>query len=173
MHTNKMDIKTVAEFKHHFDQVIFEPLNRLISTPDYLIGFIFISCAIDYLSGFWWGADTRGHVKKAYTGFIKQYFPFGKYDETDIYESLRNGLVHLFTIKGKRYALVQGHSESHLKMDGENNLILNASNFVDDLYFAKERYFEEAEANSILKEKLFVRLNRDGFLIWRDLQENN
>ena len=39
---NKMDIKTVPGFKFHFDQVIFGPLDRLVSNQDYLIGFIFI-----------------------------------------------------------------------------------------------------------------------------------
>src|SRR3972149_9846502 len=83
-------------FKPHFINWVIDPINRLVVSDDALIGFIFMSCAIDYLASFWWGKDTTGNVKKAYTGFIDKYFSPGKYDSLGLYESLRNGLVHLF-----------------------------------------------------------------------------
>jgi len=40
-----------------------------------LIGFVFMSCCIDYLSGFWWGDNREiGMVRQAYVGFINEYF---------------------------------------------------------------------------------------------------
>src|ERR1039458_7754454 len=63
-------------FRPHFDDWVFGPIDRLVHAQDALIGFIFMACAIDYLAGFWRGKST----KKAYTDFIDQYFPHGRYD---------------------------------------------------------------------------------------------
>jgi len=54
-------------FRPHFNDWIFGPINRLVISQDALIGFIFMACSIDYLTGFWWGQSSQGHVKEAYT----------------------------------------------------------------------------------------------------------
>jgi len=143
--------------------MIFEPINRLVYSQDALIGFIFMACVIDYLSGFWRGKSTKKEVKPSYTGFIKRYFPKDKYDEEGLYDSLRNGLVHMFTIKNKKYALVHNHSELHLKKKS-GQLILNAGDFFKDLKIATEQYFNDIEITTELLDKLVERFTRDGFL---------
>ena len=152
------------EFRPHFEKWVFGPIDRLVSSPDALIGFIFMTCAIDYLAGFYWGIDTKKENKKAYREFIDIYFETNKYDSKGLYDSLRNGLVHLFTIKGRKYTLTQARAELHLQTDSVGQIILNAESFRDDLVVARNKYFNDVEGNSELMDKLRERINRDGFL---------
>ena len=151
-------------FRPHFDDWVFGPIDRLVHSRDALIGFIFMTCAIDYLAGFWWGKSARGKVREAYKGFIDEYFPTGQYDADGIYESLRSGLVHMFTIQNKKYALTHNNPEHHLKVGPENQILLNAGNFRDDLHTAKERYFDDVEKRPDLLDRFLKRYQRDGFL---------
>lgn len=163
-------IEWLREFRSHFDGWVFHPINRLVSSHDALVGFIFMACAMDYLAGFWWGKSTEGEVKKAYTGFIDEYFPKGRYDANGLYDSLRNGLVHMFTIKKKKYALIHEHPKLHLKADRTGHIILNAGDFRDDLTTAKERYFDDVEAKTDLLDKMIERFVRDSFMGAADLE---
>ena len=151
-------------FRPHFDEWVIGPINRLVHTQDPLIGFILMACAIDYLAGFWWGKNTKGQVEDAYTGFVNEYFPKGRYDAGGLYDSLRNGLVHMFTIKNKKYALTHNNPSFHLKIDRNGQTILNAGDFRDDLLVAKECYFDDVEAKPGLLDRVLDRYNRDGFL---------
>jgi hypothetical protein len=156
-------------FRPHFDQWVFDPINRLVPSQDALIGFILMSCAIDYLAGFLYGKSTKGHVQSAYTDFIIKYFP-PSYKPDDLYDSLRNGLVHMFTIKDKYYYLTHNHPELHLKQysgTGSPQIILNAESFRDDLSAAKDKYFDEVETRLDLDllDHVVDRYTRDGFLV--------
>jgi hypothetical protein len=157
-------------FRPHFDEWIFGPINRLVHSQDALSGFILMTCAIDYLSGFWWGENTEGKNKKVYIGFIDEYFPPRRYDSNALYDSLRNGLVHMFTIKGMKYTLIHNHPALHLSLDQSGQIILNAADFRDDLVSAKQRYFAEVEVNPKLMDKLLKRYQRDGFMDIGELQ---
>lgn len=152
------------QFRPHFNAWVLGPIDRLVPSQDALVGFILMACAIDYLAGFWWGKDTKGKVQLAYTGFIDEYFPKGRYDAKGLFDSLRNGLVHMFTIKNKKYALTHNKPGIHLKNDTAGRIILNAADFRNDLVTAKDKYFDEVETNPDLLDKLSDRLNRDGFL---------
>jgi len=152
------------QFRSHFNEWVFGPIDRLICSRDALIGFIFMTCAIDYLAGFLFGESTEGHVKKAFTGFIDKHFLPGIYDADELYDSLRNGLVHMFTIKNKTYALIHNHPEVHLKNSLAGKIILNASNFRDDLVSAANRYFNDVETKLDFLDKWHTRFDRDGFL---------
>jgi len=158
------------EFQAHFNEWVFGPIDRLVTSQDALIGFIVMACAIDYLAGFWWGRDTKRNVKLAYTGFIDAYFPKGRHDARGLFDSLRNGLVHMFTIKNKKYALIHNMPDMHLKNDTAGRIILNAADFRDDLVAARDKYFDEVETNSDLLDKLWDRFNRDGFLVSGSVQ---
>jgi len=151
-------------FRPHFNEWVFDPIDRLVPSQDALIGFIFMACAIDYLAGFWWGKSTKNQGKAAYTGFINSYFPPGRYDAEGLYDSLRNGLVHMFTIKNKKYTLTHNNPHLHLKRDPYGQVILNAEDFRNELVGAKERYFDEVEARSDLLDKVLDRYARDSFL---------
>jgi hypothetical protein len=152
------------EFRPHFDDWVFGPVERLvISEP--LIAFIFMACVIDYLAGFWWGKSTKNYVHDAYVGFIDEYFPKGRYNSEDLYNSLRNGLVHMFTIKDMKYALTHDHPELNLLVTSSGHTLLNAMDFKNDLIAAKLKYFDEVEADEVFMGKLKDRYNRDGFML--------
>ena len=151
-------------FRPHFDDWVFGPIDRLVHAQDALIGFIFMACAVDYLAGFWLGKSTKRNVEKVYVDFINQYFPEGRYDAKGLYDSLRNGLVHMFTIKNKEYALTHNNPHLHLKVDANGQMVLNAGDLRDDLHAAKERYFNDVEASADLLDRLRERYNREGFL---------
>ncbi len=156
-------------FRPHFEEWVMGPINRLVSSDDALVSFVLMSCAIDYLSSFWYGESTQGKVGKVYPDFIETYFPGGRYDSGGLYDSLRNGLVHLFTIKGKRYILTHNRPDLHLKANKGGQIILNAGDFRDDLVLAKDKYFNEVEADPDLLAKLMKRFTRDGFLGPQDI----
>jgi hypothetical protein len=151
-------------FRPHFDSWVFGPVDRLVHSQDALVGFIMMACVIDYLAGFWWGGSTKNAVKRAYIGFIDRYFPKDRYIPEHLYDSLRNGLVHLFTIKGKRYALVHNQPNLHLREDTTRHIILNAADFRDDLRAAKDKYFDEVESTPAVLDKLLEQYFREGFL---------
>ena len=152
------------KFRPNFNEMVMDPINRLVPSRDALIGFIFMSCAIDYLAGFWWGESTKRKVGPTFTKFIDTYFVPNRYDSKDLYDSLRNGLVHMFTIKDKKYGLVHNKTMLHLKTSTDGHIMLNAEDFRDDLIVAKELYFRDVETDSIYMNRLKDRHSRDGFL---------
>lgn len=159
------DVKWFKDiFRPHFDKWVMEPIDRLVISQDALIGFIFMSCAIDYLASFLWGSSRSGQIGTSYKKFIDDYFPKDRYDAQGLYDSLRCGLVHMFTIKDKKYSLTHNHPELHLKTDSTGKTTLNAGNFRDDLVAAKNKYFDEVEKRADLLEKVTLRFIRDGFL---------
>jgi hypothetical protein len=159
------------DFRPHFNYLVLDPIRRFpLKMDDMLIGFVFMSCSIDYLSGFWWGENRElGMVRQAYVGFIHEYFrPRGLYNAKGIYDSLRNGLVHLFTIKNKIYELTFEEPQRHLTVSHNDLMVLNAGSFRNDLIDAANRYFDEVEKNPQLLDKAFQRYERDGFVSWID-----
>jgi hypothetical protein len=159
------------DFRPHFNIWVIDPIKNFPITREFmLIGFVFMSCCIDYLSGFWWGESRElGMSRQAYVGFINEYFqPRGRYNAKGIYDSLRNGLVHLFTIKNKMYELTFNEPARHLTVSHNNFIVLNASNFRDDLIHAANRYFSDVKQNPQLLDKAFQRYERDGFVTWVD-----
>lgn len=147
-------------FRPHFEEWVFSRIDRLINTEP-LIGFIFMSCVIDYLSGFMIGGESTGI---SYTDFIKKYFPPGKYNSKELYKSLRCGLVHSFTINGRKYVLTDGHPERHLKKTTDGQVILNASDFRDALFKAANDYFDAVITTPSLLINHINRYNDLGFL---------
>ena len=161
----------LRDFQPHFNSLVIDPIKRFpLKIDDMLIGFVFMSCCIDYLSGFWWG-DSReiGMSRQAYVGFINEYFrPRGRYNAKGLYDSLRNGLVHLFTIKDRLYELTFDEPERHLSVSHNDFIVLNAGSFREDLINAANRYFNDVKKNSLLLDKAFQRYERDGFVRWID-----
>ena len=160
-----------ADFRPHFNYLVLDPIRKFpLKLDDMLICFVFMSCSIDYLSGFWWG-DTRemGMVRQAYVGFINEYFrPRGLYNAKGIYDSLRNGLVHLFTIKNSIYELTFDEPQRHLTISHNGFIVLDAGSFRNDLINAASLYFDELKKNPQLLDKAFQRYERDGFIHWID-----
>jgi hypothetical protein len=157
--TNDLDW-FIKDFKPHFRKSIYQAIDRLVANEP-LIGFIFMSCVIDYLTGFMEGADPSG---KTYKLFIREHFPPRKYNSRALYQCLRCGLVHSFTINNNRYVLNSGHPEQHLKKTKNGLTILNASDFRDDLIKAANKYFDYVESDPPSLLKLVQRYKEVGFM---------
>jgi len=153
-----------GSFPSHFAEWVFGPIERLMRGDDALVSFILMSCAIDYLAGFWWGRSTKRESAEAYTAFVRTYFPSNRYDPDGVYDSLRNGLVHMFTIKDRRYALTHNRPDLHLVKDRKNQVVLNASDFYSDLKAAANMYFNDVATTPDLLDKAYERYSSDGFL---------
>ncbi len=153
-----------SEFRPHFDEWVIAPAARMIAIKEGMPTFVWLACAIDWLAGFWYGKPTNNRVREAYTGFIKLYFPPHQYDADGLYDSLRNGLVHMYTIKYGRYALTHQHPEMHLRPNQEGYQLLNLEDFFQDVVLAKNNYFDAVEADVELLEWAIERIARDGFL---------
>lgn len=155
------------EFRPHFDEWVVETARRMVNAGDdigvAMPAFIWLTCGIDWLAGFWWGTSTRNHVKQAYTGFVKTYFS-SVYNAEDLYDSLRNGIVHSFTIKNHRYALKHRQPEMHLRPNAQGFELINLENFFQDWQDAKNKFFDDVEQKPDLLDRVYERYVRDGFL---------
>ena len=159
------------DFRPHFDSLVLNPIKKFpLQKDDMLVAFVFMSCSIDYLAGFWWGENREtGMARQAYVGFINEYFlPRGRYNAKGLYDSLRNGLVHLFTIKDKMYELTFDEPQRHLTTSHHGYMVLDAGSFRADLLAAETRYLDEVETSPPLLDKAFQRYARDGFVRWVD-----
>ena len=156
-----------TDFRPHFDEWVGGTADRMVKASDdvgvAMPAFIWLTCSIDWLAELWWGKSTRGNVRKAYTGFLKTYFSTA-YNPDYLYDSLRNGLVHSFTIKSGHYALKHRAPEIHLRANSQGYVLLNLENFYQDWLDAKNRFFNDIENNSDMLTRAYERVTRDGFL---------
>ena len=131
-----------------------------------ILGFIIISCGIDLLAGYWKGGETKG---RDYKDFLKQDIDFPKkYEPEGIYNSLRCGLVHNFTIHGGIYALTWGHPEYHLKRTQTGQQFINLEDFYQDFRKLMENLFDQIKTDASLQKKFIKRHKKLGILVQRD-----
>jgi hypothetical protein len=107
--------------------------------------FILCSCFIDHLSGFRYNSNS---VKRRYQDFVNEYLP--NYDPKELYEDLRNKLVHNYSI-GQYYGLTRKSPKYHLQIqDGKK--ILNLENFILDLKAALENFILELKSDNQIRQ---------------------
>ena len=143
--------------EHNFDKWIFGGIEALSKSKGVRLTFVIITCAIDYLASFNYGGDTTGHVREAYIDFLNEYEWFTeKYVPEDIYDSLRCGLVHNFTIHGGKFTLTHNHPELHLTTR-KGQTVLNYEDFYCDFKRLKEDYFKKVKNPKNGKSANFMR----------------
>lgn len=151
-------------FRPHFDEWVVDTAQRMVNAGDdvgvAMPAFIWLACGIDWLAGF--RSEENSSNTKSYTGFVGEYFP-QTYNPNKLYDSLRNGLIHSFTIKKSHYALIHRHPELHLAFNGQSE-ILNLENFFKDWVDAKNKFFEDIEQNADKLDRAYQRHESDGFL---------
>lgn len=160
------------KFRPYFDRSVIDTGQRLLHKHEPLAAFLWISCAIDWLAGFHVGKSRigRGKVAEAYIGFIEEYFPGGRYDAHGLYEVLRNGFVHAFTVKGP-YTLTHNNPRDHLEIKW-GNTVLNAESLFADLVFAKNRFFDAVEEDAMKLNRVIERYERERFFQLVPLSDN-
>ena len=98
-----------------------------------IAGFILAACFIDQISGFLYNTDA---IKSRFNRFVKDYMP--KYNSIQLYESLRNKLVHNYSIGGF-YRITSDQKILHEANYSENLNIINLWVFIEDLESAFEK----------------------------------
>lgn len=129
------------------------------STP--LAAFILVSCAIDFVSGFFEGIDSfeLKSSGKSYKRFVDRYMH--EYDSKDVYRNIRCRLAHNYTI-GDRVALIHLNPTAHDPLGSRGEKIINFENFYADFRIGVERYFLDLEKDKDL-QKRFLRRSLLGF----------
>jgi len=152
------DFEIVRYVKQRIESRVIGDIERTMKVAK-VGAFILISCAIDYLTSFYSNSDAS---PDQYQEFVEKYFPH-QYDPKRLYNSLRCGLVHNYTIKGKHYSLTDGKPQLHFYPQG-GKVILNLENFFNDFIEAKDKYFDEVKRSKKLKYQLVQRYRKVGIL---------
>ena len=72
--------------------------------------------------------------------------------------------MHSFTINDRKYTLTHGHPEQHMRKTDDGQVILNASDFRDDLFKGANDYFDFVINAPALLTNFVTRYNDLGFL---------
>ena len=122
--------------------------------------FILLTCLIDFLGTLYAGKEsTRDTFKAFVSDFIKQEYRGVGYDPGKLWTSLRNRLVHNYSLGD--YILVHNHPDLHLTPHG-GATILNQESFFQDVQQAADDYFARVAQETALQDKLSDRISKDG-----------
>jgi len=126
--------------------------------------FILITCLIDFLGTLYAGRESgEGTFRGFVRDFMRQQCNGIGYDDKELYKSLRNKLVHNYSIGNGRYVLTHGRPEKHLKPHGKA-LVLNLEDFFSDVKRAADDYFARVAQEAELRDKLVRRISESGVI---------
>jgi hypothetical protein len=127
--------------------------------------FILITCLIDFLGTLYAGRDSnRGTFTAFVSDFMRQQQDGVGYDGEELWESLRNKLVHNYSIWQGKYVLTHGHPELHLRLHSGKARILNLENFFEDVEWAADDYFARVAEETELQDRLVRRTSKLGVI---------
>ena len=132
-----------------------------------MAGFIVGLCCIDWMATYYFGRDTNSND---YKEFVKRFLP--QYNPEELYHDLRCGLVHNFTDRGKviKYDFREDRSKHHLRLRprkgnrGVKMRVINLSNFIHDLRFALNKFFDVLEHNPEMMRRSVQRYKKVGLV---------
>jgi hypothetical protein len=128
--------------------------------------FILLTCLTDFLGTLYAGKKSTRETFSAFVSdFIKPEYPRVGYDLEKLWKSLRNKLVHNYSLGD--YILVHNHPDLHLTLHG-GATILNQEDFFQDIQRAADDYFALVTQETALQDKLSDRISEDGTI--EDLQ---
>lgn len=122
-----------------------------------MAGFILGCCFIDTMAGFYAGIDkeeSKRNSRKRFEDFVEKYLP--KYDREKLWEDLRCGLVHSYTV-GQTHVFTDAYKAGfHFDTTKRGKIILNLEDFCADLRKAYKNF-----RNDILtKNEIFLNAKR-------------
>jgi len=140
------DEQIIDQIAHSFTNYNLRDIQEINKNQlDFTIAeFILCSCLIDQISGFRYNTDKVG---KRYKQFVIDYLP--NYDPDQLYDNLRNKLVHNYSVGS--YALTRKAPHSHLqKINGVT--YLNLENFILELKSALDKYINELRNDAAIRQ---------------------
>ena len=154
--------KAISRVEDVFNRWIINGIDAVSKSEGVSLTFVLISCGIDYLTCLNFGERS---TKQRYIAFLKEYNWFtDKYSPEDIYQSLRCGLVHNFSIHNKKYVLIHNRTDYHLKITDTGQIVLNFQDFFEDFKRLKKEYFEKVNNDQNKRAKFIKCLKEIGFL---------
>ena len=148
----------VDEFERYFDERIVHEIARAIEVGLQTAPYILISCAIDFLTTFWAGANS---TRARYRDFVNAFF--AGYDGESLYRELRCRMVHNHTV-GETAIICWDEPDLHGCTIGDGTVVLNLEQFFQDFIEAKNRYFAALRTSPELLENQISRFNEIGVL---------
>lgn len=178
----QIDQETIAHWQQSIEKFIIEDIRKCIEHDFLESGLIILTLAgVECISGYFCGRKADQNTFCAF--FDSKYFrnEYTTYS-TQIYQCLRNGLVHDHTNKNNVFTLFRKVNDApHLQKiytDKGETISFNRENFANDLLNAWKTYSEEVFTDPRLAQNVIKRIgdkNR-GFLVVKDTilhQEKN
>lgn len=156
------DVEAIERTEFAIIDMAIGDVKRATAGEARLGAFILAACIIDYLSCLYAGADGGG---EGYRAFIREFFDDKRYNPEDFWTSIRNGLVHNYTVKGGRYFYVDGAPEKHFATTEDGRItLLNLESFTADLERAAESYFGRVKSDDQVRARLIKRISDVGIM---------
>ena len=122
--------------------------------------FILITCLIDFLGTLYAGRDSnRGTFTAFVSDFMRQQQDGVGYDGEELWKSLRNKLVHNYSIWQGKYVLTHGHPELHLRLHSDKARILNLEDFFEYVKCVRDDHLTQVAQETELRERLADRIS--------------
>lgn len=150
------DIRIILNLEDKYGNILEPDRSAYTHRRPLVAAVILICCAIDCLARYRYGCVDGRHVGNSFKNFIKDYFNSattfsGKnYDCEDIYNGLRNTIVHGYSL-GCDLGLVHQSNKEHLSIVG-TRVIIDVFSLYFDLEKAYEKYTHELSDGQHLEE---------------------
>ena len=148
----------VDEFERYFDERIVHEIATAIEVGLQTAPYILISCAIDFLTTFWAGANS---TRARYRDFVNAFF--AGYDGESLYRELRCRMVHNHTV-GETAIICWDEPDLHGCTSGDGTVVLNLEQFFQDFIEAKNKYFAALRTSPEVLQNQIARFNDMGVL---------
>lgn len=155
----KKDEAFIERIKNSLSQLAFADVKKASDGGAKMGAFILASCFIDYLAGFYYGHKAE---KIDYINFTNKYLK--KYDGEKIYYSVRNGLVHNYSVERDFVFSEKGLDGQNLEKYKNGKTVLNLEDFLSDIESAMNKYFKVLDRDKNLRKRAINRFKRGKIL---------
>jgi len=142
----------IARIKSSLSQLAFADVKKASAGGAKMGAYILASCFIDYLAGFYYGHKS---TKDDYINFVNKYLR--RYDGKQVYYSVRNGLVHNYSVERDFVFSEKGIDGPHLGKYKNGKTVLNLEDFLADIENAMSKYFKALEHDNNLRRRAINR----------------
>lgn len=173
------DKELINRWKQSIDEFIIQDIRKCVELDFLESGLIILALTgAECISGYFCGREAD---KDTFCEFLaSKYFP-GEYQELsrNIYECLRNGLVHDHTNKNNVFTLFRKVGDAphlhRISTDKGETITFNREVFARDLVRAWENYSGDVTTDRNLEHNFMKRINdKDrGFLVVKDIHLYN
>jgi hypothetical protein len=155
-------------WKASVESFIIRDVRKAVERDELETGLIILTLVgVECLGSYFTGEKAD---KAPFTAFMKAYFPAPYHNiADDIYASLRNGLMHDYTIKNDRFILVRNTDDKRHLQIVDSKIVFNRAVFASDFLDAWERFSTDVMATPGLATRVHRRIHAGRFLVVTDI----